>query len=67
MRHSLVTLLKQRVFQIACGYEDQDDSDELRVDPLLKVACGRLPETGADLASQPTISGFENAPRAREC
>lgn len=36
-------------------------------DPLLKVACGRLPETGVDLASQPTISRFENAPRARDC
>ncbi len=67
VRHSLVTLLNQRVFQIACGYEDQDDSDELRVDPLLKLVCGRLPETGRDLASQPTISRLENAPRARDC
>lgn len=67
VRHSLLTLLKQRVFQIACGYEDQDDSDELRYDPLLKLVCGRLPQTGADLASQPTISRFENAPRARDC
>ncbi len=61
VRHSLETLVRQRVFQIACGYEDQDDADTLRTDPLLKLACGRLPETGADLASQPTLSRLENA------
>ena len=65
--HSLVALLKQRVFQIACGYEDQDDSDALRADPLLKLVCGSLPQTGADLASQPTISRMENAVNARSC
>src|SRR5688500_6017848 len=54
VRHSLATLVRQRVFQIACGYEDQDDADFLRTDPLLKLVCGRLPESGADLASQPT-------------
>ncbi|PZR67290.1 MAG: IS1380 family transposase, partial [Solirubrobacterales bacterium] len=59
--HSLETLVRQRVFQIACGYEDQDDADTLRVDPLLKLVCGRLPETGLDLASQPTMSRLENA------
>jgi Transposase DDE domain group 1 len=67
VRHSLVTLVKQRVFQIACGYEDQNDSDSLRTDPLLKLVCGSLPETGTDLASQPTISRLENAPDARAC
>ncbi len=60
-------LLKQRVFQIACGYEDQNDSDTLREDPLLKLVCGKLPETGADLASQPTFSRMENAADARAC
>ncbi len=65
--HSLVTLVRQRVFQIACGYEDQNDSDTLRTDPLLKMVCGRLPETGANLASQPTISRLENALTARSC
>jgi hypothetical protein len=50
VHHSLVTLVKQRVFQIACGYEDQNDSDSLRTDPLLKLVCGSLPETGADLS-----------------
>jgi hypothetical protein len=65
--HSLVALLKQRVFQIACGYEDQNDSDTLREDPLLKLVCGSLPESGQKLASQPTISRFENAVSARAC
>ena len=61
VRHSLATLVRQRVYQIACGYEDQDDADTLRRDPLLKLACGRLPASGADLASQPTMSRLENA------
>ena len=61
VRHALATLVRQRVFQIACGYEDQDDADFLRRDPLLKLVCGHLPETGRDLASQPTFSRLENA------
>ena len=61
VRHSLETLVRQRVFQIACGYADQDDADTLRTDPLLKLVCGRLPDTGWDLASQPTLSRLENA------
>ncbi|HEX2740457.1 MAG TPA: IS1380 family transposase [Rubrobacter sp.] len=60
-RHSLASLVRQRVFQIACGYEDQNDSDSLREDPLLKMVCGSLPESGQDLASQPTFSRLENA------
>ena len=67
VRHPLETLVRQRVFQIACGYEDQDDADTLRTDPLLKVVCGRLPETGGDLASQPTLSRLENAVDRRSC
>ncbi len=65
--HSLVALMRQRVFQIACGYENQNDSNLLREDPLLKLVCGSLPETGANLASQPTISRLENAATARSC
>ena len=61
VRHSLATLVRQRVYQIACGYEDQNDADTLRSDPLLKLACGRRPVSGADLASQPTFSRLENA------
>lgn len=66
-RHSRLSLLKQRVFQIACGYEDQNDSDFLRSDPLLKVVCGALPESDEDLASQPTICRMENAVSGRAC
>jgi hypothetical protein len=61
VRHSLETLVRQRVFQIACGYEDQDDADTLRSDPLFKLACGRRPASEPDLASQPTLSRLENA------
>lgn len=64
-QHSLVTLIKQRVYQIACGYEDQNDSNFLRSDPLLKLVCGALPESGQDLASQPTICRMENAVGSR--
>jgi hypothetical protein len=66
-RHSLESLVRQRVFQIACGYEDQDDADFLRKDPLLKLSCGSLPQSGADLASQPTLSRLENAASRRSC
>jgi hypothetical protein len=67
VRHTLATLVRQRVYQIACGYADQDDADALRGDPLLKLACGRLPESGADLASQPTLSRLENAADRGAC
>lgn len=66
-RHSLVSLIRQRILQIACGYYDQNDSDTLREDPLLKMVCGSLPESGANLASQPTISRLENAATRRCC
>lgn len=67
VRHSLATLVRQRVFQLACGYADQNDADTLRTDPLLKLVCGRLPESGADLASQPTFSRLDNAPNGPAC
>lgn len=66
-RHSLHDLVRQRVFQIACGYEDQNDADTLRDDPLLKLVCGRLPVTGPPLASQPTLSRLDNLPSRRDC
>ncbi|MCD6355537.1 MAG: transposase [Prolixibacteraceae bacterium] len=50
--------MTQRVFQIAAGYEDCND---LRGDMILKTCAGRLPQTGSDLASQPTMSRLENA------
>jgi len=65
--HSLSTLVRQRIFQIACGYADQNDATTLRSDPLLKAVCGRLPESGADLASQPTLSRLENAVDRHAC
>ena len=67
VRHSLALLVRQRLLQIACGYEDQDDADTLRRDPLLKLVCGRRPVQGADLASQPTLSRLENAVDRRAC
>jgi hypothetical protein len=68
VRHPLVRLVHQRILHIACGYEDQDDVDILRRDPLLKLFSGRHPhEPTADLASQPTISRLENAVDRRAC
>jgi hypothetical protein len=67
VRHSLAALVRQRVFQIACGYEDQNDADTLRSDPLLKLVCGRRPESEGDLASQPTLSRLENAVDRHAC
>src|SRR5262249_7759307 len=52
---TLEALLKQRVFQIAAGYEDANDANTLRADPIFTLMLDRLPETGAPLASQPTI------------
>jgi len=66
-RHSLRDLFRQRIYQIVAGYEDQDDADTLRSDPLLKLVCGRLPESDPDLASQPTFSRLENGFSARDC
>jgi hypothetical protein len=54
--HSLASILRARVLAIACGYEDANDLDRLRGDPAFKLACGRLPDSGNDLCSQPTVS-----------
>src|SRR6476620_9225910 len=61
--HSLVDMFRARMFPICCGYEDADDLDHLRSDPAFALACGRLPDTGRDLCSQPTLSRLENACR----
>lgn len=63
--HSRSEQVRQRVFQIALGYEDCNDADSLRLDPVLKTACDRTPEAPEDLSSQPTLSRFENAPDGR--
>jgi hypothetical protein len=64
--HSVADILLARMLAIACGYEDADDLDHLRDDPGFKLACGHLPDSGADLCSQPTVSRWENAPTLRE-
>ena len=66
IHHAMVELVSARVLAIACGYEDGNDHDWLRHDPALKMAVGRCPETGAPLASQSTISRFENAPTKKD-
>jgi Transposase DDE domain group 1 len=64
--HSVADILRARMLAVACGYEDADDLDDLRNDPGFKLACGRLPDSGSDLCSQPTVSRWENAPTLRE-
>ena len=66
VRHAMFELVMARASAIACGYEDAIDLDRLRHDPLLKVAVGRCPQSGAPLASQSTISRLENAPSRTE-
>jgi hypothetical protein len=60
--HTMHEMLMARASAIACGYEDANDLNRLRHDPLMKLAVGRCPETGDPLASQPTISRMENSP-----
>jgi Transposase DDE domain group 1 len=64
--HSLSALLAQRVFSIACGYPDANDSARLGGDPIHKLLLDRDPVTGLDLASQPTLSRFENSVGPRQ-
>ena len=64
--HTVADVLRARMLAIGCGYPDGNDFDWLRCDPAFKLACGRLPDTGRDLCSQPTISRWENAPTLRE-
>jgi hypothetical protein len=65
--HSLLELIRQRVYQIVGGYEDANDSNLLRHDPILKIACGREPIAGEELlASQPTLSRLENRVSGQE-
>ena len=64
--HTVADVLRARMLAIGCGYPDGNDFDWLRRDAAFKLACGRLPDTGRDLCSQPTISRWENAPTPRE-
>jgi hypothetical protein len=62
VKHGLAEMIRFRTLLIAAGYEDGNDCNALRADPAFKIAIGRLPESGADLCSQPTISRLENLP-----
>jgi hypothetical protein len=64
--HSITELITQRVFQIAAGYEDCNDCNDLRGDMVFKTCAGRLPQSDGDLASQPTMSRLENAVGPRD-
>jgi hypothetical protein len=66
IRHEMFEMVMARVSAIACGYEDANDLDRLRHDPLMKLAVGRCPQSGGALASQSTICRLENAPRKTE-
>jgi len=67
VKHSLHQLISQRVYQIASGYEDSNDSNYLRDDPIFKIACDKVPLPGEELlASQPTMSRWENQVTNRE-
>lgn len=58
--HDIKNLITQRVFQIACAYEDANDCNSLKNDAVFKLCADLLPDTDTDLASQPTMSRFEN-------
>ena len=62
IEHSVAEMIRFRALAIAAGYADANDCDALRKDPAFKMAVGRLPETGVDLCSQPTMTRLENLP-----
>lgn len=64
--HEVKELLGQRIMAMACGYEDANDAARLASDPVHKLLVGRDPEQGEDLASQPTLSRFENSVDRKE-
>ncbi|MGO8856546.1 MAG: IS1380 family transposase [Steroidobacteraceae bacterium] len=61
IRHAIGDLVRQRLYAIACGYPDGNDAGRLAGDPISKLLSGRDPVKGEDLASQPTLSRFENS------
>jgi hypothetical protein len=62
VRDGLADMIRYRALLIAAGYPDANECDALRNDPAFKMAVGRLPETGPELCSQPTMSRLENLP-----
>ena len=67
VRHTLEDLVGQRVFGIACGHPDGNDSDRLADDPIHKLLLGRDPVAGGRLASQPTVSRFAGRGSVNPC
>ena len=63
--HSMPAMVRQRIYGIIAGYEDQNDHDTLRYDPVFQLACDRVPADGEETASQPTLSRFENSVDAK--
>jgi hypothetical protein len=61
VEHDLASLIRQRCYALACGYPDTNDAARLKADPIHKLLVGRDPAAGPALASQPTLSRFENA------
>ena len=65
--HPLRALLAQRIFQLACAYEDGNDANALRRDPLFKLGLDQRPlDADNDLASGPTFSRLENSASAKD-
>ena len=64
--HQLPELMSQRIYSIACGYADANDAARLKADPIHKMLLGRDPIAGLNLASQPSLSRFENVAGPRQ-
>jgi hypothetical protein len=64
VRHDSLALLRQRIYQIVAGYEDANDADRLRHDPMFKIVADQ--ELEHALGSQPTLSRWENSPSGRD-
>jgi len=66
IKHPLEEMLGQRIYQIACGYEDCNDADQLRSDPIFKTALDLLPQSDHELSSHPTLCRLENSITAKD-
>jgi len=62
VQHSTLDLLRQRAYQVACGYEDASDANSLRHDAGFQLAVGRVPDDDATLASQPRSRSTTSTP-----
>ena len=66
IQHSLLEIFRQRVFSVALGYPDGNDSARVGQDPAMKLVCGKAPSDSSRLASQPTLSRFEHQLNGRD-